>query len=166
MGYADPLLGRLSDLTFALLLSRAGVRWKYTELDGACEIVWPPICGVHLIHVERSQTPGEKMFALRHGFAHVLARHVGDLSFAREGHDWRCFEETVADGFALIDLVADRDLRTRLQDGWTWRDVQGWIGLQLRHYAPRWRPERALARLEFRLLMFAEREGQRAEACR
>ena len=63
----------LSDLTFALLLTRAGVRWRYAPLEGGvCEIVWPPIYGVHLMQIDKHLTTAERRFAMRHGLAHVL----------------------------------------------------------------------------------------------
>src|SRR5579859_5190952 len=105
--YASEDWSPLSDITLSLLLARAGIRWEYTALHGLVEIVWPPICGIHVMLVEKSQLPGEKRFAVRHGLGHVLAGHVAEVSFAHDGHDWSAHEESVADLFAWADLIPE-----------------------------------------------------------
>src|SRR3954469_23382642 len=82
--YADEDWSPLSDLTLALLLKRAGIQWSYAPLAGLCEIVTPPICGMHLMLVESVQTYAERRFAVRHGLAHVLAGHVEEACFVRD----------------------------------------------------------------------------------
>lgn len=166
MLYADPECGRLSDLTLALLLGKLGIRWEYCPLEGLLEVVWPPICGVHLVQLEHDQSPAERRFALRHALGHVLGGHCTDLSYAHDGHDWQSYQETVADGFALLDLVSDVELRDRLTAGWDWRQVRDWTTAQLLTLGPTWDAARTLTRTEERLWMFAEREAERQEEAR
>jgi hypothetical protein len=125
--YADTVMGPLSDLTFAMLLARVGIQWEYRAMEGLCEIVWPPICGVHLVQLEREQTAGEKRLAIRHALGHVLGGHCSDLSYSHDGHDWRSYEETVADLFALVDLVPDYRVEDCLLADWSWTDVRTWV---------------------------------------
>lgn len=164
--YADPVMGQLSDLTFALLLTKFGVRWEYRRMEGICEIVWPPICGIHLLQLNPDQSPQERRFALRHAFGHVLAGHCRDSSYAHDGHHWSTYEERVADGFALIDLLSDVAIRDRLAAGWSWRDLMDWILGELRAFGPTWEWERTYQRTEERLWLYVEREGSRQEVAR
>jgi hypothetical protein len=160
--YADPDCGPLSDLTFVMLLDRVGIRWEYRPMQGLAEIVWPPICGVHLVQLEHRQSPQEKRFAIRHAFGHVIAGHSRDLSYSHDGHDWCSWEETVADQVALIDLVSDVSIADRLHAGWAWGDVTGWIYGELVAYGPGWKADKMEARTEQRLRLFAERHEQLA----
>lgn len=143
----------LSDLTFALLLTRAGVRWRYAPLEGGiCEIVWPPIYGVHLMQIDKHLTTAERRFAMRHGLAHVLDGHLRDLAPAADSGDWRSYEEAVADLFALVDLVPDHQLDSLVQAGIGPDRLEGLVLEEARKYAPDWPPERlshrALLRVE------------------
>jgi hypothetical protein len=146
--YADEDWAPISDLTLALLLKRAGIRWEYAALDGLCEIIAPPICGIHIMLVERAQTPGEKRFAVRHGLAHVLAGHVEEASFVRD-RDPLSHEERVADMFAFADLLPDRMLEEMRAAGYGFFDLSCWVIAQMRLYCPSWR----LTRLHDRLKM-------------
>jgi hypothetical protein len=160
------VLGRLSDLTFGLLLKRLNIRWEYCALDGLLEVVWPPLCGTHLVQLERDQTPAERRFAIRHAAGHVLAGDCAGMTHSHDGHDWRCREETVADGFGLIDLVSDVEIRDRLRAGWDWRETREWVEVQVHAHGPTWAEARVMRRTEDRLWLFVEREGRRAEETR
>lgn len=160
--YADPECGPLSDLTFVMLLDRVGIRWEYRVMEGLCEIVWPPICGVHLVQLASDQSPQEKRFAIRHAFGHVLSGHSRDLSYSHDGHDWRSWEETVADQMALIDLVSDVAISDRLAADWTWDEVRRYVAGELVGYGPGWQPERVEMRIEQRLRLFADRRSELA----
>jgi hypothetical protein len=154
----------LSDLTFALLLTRAGVRWKYAPLEGGiCEIVWPPIHGVYHMQIDKHLTPAERRFAMRHGLAHVLDGHLRDLAPAAEGGDWQTYEETVADLFALVDLVPDHQLDTLVQAGISHLDFEGAVREEAKKYAPEWPEERLSQRAFHRVRMFLSRLGDQAE---
>ena len=153
MAFADDDWSPLSDITLALLLERAGIRWKYLPLEGVAEIVWPPICGRHLMFVERHQAPGERRFAIRHGLAHVLAGHVDEISFARDGHDWRGFEESVADLFAIADLVPDRMLREAEEAGLNPVETGRWVQGEIWRYVPNWPDARIQDRAALRLAL-------------
>lgn len=148
VAYADEDWAPLSDITLALLLKRAGVRWKYAPLEGLCEVVSPPICGIHIMLVERAQTPQERRFAVRHGLGHVLAGHVEESSFVRN-RDPFSHEERVADMFAFADLIPDRKLRELEAARYRPWDISLWTIAQMRGYCPSWR----IGRLNDRLNM-------------
>lgn len=133
VAYATDDWSPLSDITLGLLLRRAGIQWEYVHAEHFGEVVWPPICGTYLLQLNRAQPPAHRRFALRHGLAHVLAGHVADLSFAHDGHHWMCWEERVADAFALADLVPERI---------------GDRAAEVRKYCPEWSEYRLRDRLE------------------
>jgi len=142
----------LSDLTFALLLTRAGVRWRYAPLEGGiCEIVWPPIYGVHLMQIDKHLTTAERRFAMRHGLAHVLDGHLRDLAPAADGGHWETYEEAVADLFALADLVPDHQLDTLVRAGAAHQELEASVREVSRQYAPEWPKERLAQRAFLRV---------------
>lgn len=150
--YADDDWAPLSDITLGLLLRRAGIRWRYAPLAGLAEVVWPPAFGLHLMLVERAQTAGEKRLAMRHGLAHVLAGHLDD--YVRAGdRNWGSYEETVADLFALVDLIPNRMLAELRSAGFTKVERRRWAARELRRYAPRWPAVRIADRIRLRLGM-------------
>lgn len=148
--YADADWSPISDLTLALLLKRAGVAWDYAPLDGLCEIVTPPICGIHLMLVEHLQTPAERRFAVRHGLGHVLAGHVEEAAFVRD-RDPFSHEERVADMFAFGDLLPDRMLAELQAAGYGMFDLSCWVIEQMRRYCPSWKVTRLHDRLNMLL---------------
>ena len=148
--YAGEDWAPISDLTLALLLKRAGVAWDYAPLDGLCEIVTPPICGIHLMLVEHLQTPAERRFAVRHGLGHVLAGHVEEESFVRD-RDPFSHEERVADMFAFADLLPDRKLAELRTAGYRPWDLELWTINEMRRYCPSWKISRLTDRLNMLL---------------
>lgn len=140
----------MSDLTLALLLKRAGIQWRYASLEGLCEVVSPPICGIHIMLVERAQTPAERRFAVRHGLGHVLAGHVEDACFVRD-RDPYSHEERVADLFAFADLIPDRMLEELKAARYGYFDISCWLIEQMRTYCPSWKVTRLHDRLEMLL---------------
>jgi len=144
--YADDDWSPLSDLTLALLLKRAGVRWEYAPLDGLCEIVTPPVCGIHLMLVEGSQTSAEKRFAVRHGLGHVLAGHVEEACFVRD-RDPFSHEERVADLFAFADLIPDRLLTELRKSKYRPWEIEYWLTEEVRRYCPSWSFRRIVDRM-------------------
>lgn len=136
--YASHDWSPLSDLTLALLLRRAGISWSYAPLDGVAEIVWPPVCGVYHLQLEREQTPGERRFATRHGLAHVLAGDVDGVSWADTDHDWPSREETIADLFALADLIPDRMIEEWRVAGFTRPEQHVRLRCEIQRYCPAW----------------------------
>lgn len=153
--YADEDWAPLSDLTLALLLKRAGVQWEYAPLAGICEIVTPPICGIHLMLVEEVQTNAERRFAVRHGLGHVLAGHVEEECFVRD-RDLYSHEERVADLFAFADLLPDRRLQEMRAAGYRPWDLDVWMASEVMRYCPSWRAPRLHDRLNM-LLPLPER---------
>lgn len=154
----------LSDLTFSLLLTRAGVRWRYAPLEGGiCEIVWPPIYGVHLMQIDKHLTTAERRFAMRHGLAHVLDGHLRDLAPAADSGDWRSYEEAVADLFALVDLVPDHHLDTLVQLGASPEKLVESVREETVRYAPEWLEDRLSQRACLRVRMYLGRRGDHEE---
>lgn len=149
--YASEDWAPLSDITLGLLLKRANIAWRYLPLHGLAEIVWPPICGVHIMQLEREQTPGEKRLAVRHGLGHVLAGHVAEMQFSRGDQDVFGLEETVADLFALMDLIPSRTVGELLAAGYRGAELDRWLTCELRRYAPNWSEERMRDRVALRL---------------
>lgn len=151
VAYASDDWSPLSDITLALLFEKVGIRWRHVPLEGLCEIVWPPVCGIYVMHIDRCQTPGQKRFAARHGLGHVLAGHVDDLAFAHDGHDWHGFEETVADLFALVDAIPDRELAELRVAGYESGEIERWVYAEVARWTAGWSPERILDRVALRL---------------
>lgn len=152
----------LSDLTIALLLTRAGVRWKHAPLEGGIsEIVWPPIYGVHFMQIDKHLTLGERRFAMRHGLAHVLDGHLRDLAPAADSGDWRTYEETVADIFALVDLTPDHQLDVLLGFGAGYEELEAWVREEAAKYAQEWPEDRLSHRAKLRVRMYLRRDRSR-----
>ena len=149
--YAHDDWSPLSDITLGLLLRRAGIQWRYCALEHVGEIVWPPVCGIHLLQVDRYESRAGRRFALRHGLAHVLAGHVADLTFAHDGHHWESPEERLADAFALADLIPDRMLREVEAVGFWGEHLERFVTYETRRYVPEWPPERDVDRVLARL---------------
>lgn len=159
---SDAWPGTLSDLTLALLLERVGIRWRHVPLEGLCEVVWPPICGIHVMHVDRLQTPAQRRFAVRHGLGHVLAGHVADLAYAHDGHDWRLHQETVADLFAMMDLIHDERIAQLRTAGYLPAELERWIYADLAaHWTDGWTPERLADRAALRMRIHQEAADDR-----
>lgn len=154
VAYADDDWSPLSDITFALLLKRAGIQWQYQPLRGLVEIVWPPICGVHLILLYDYLAPAERRFAVRHGLAHVLLDHMARGSFARTDHDWREDEEGAADLFALADLVPDRVVQRGIDAGLPRVELERWLQGEIWRYVPSWSAPRLEDRAALRLALW------------
>lgn len=148
--YADVDWSPLSDITLALLLKRAGVEWSYAALDGICEIVTPPICGIHLMLVEGVQTNAAKRFAVRHGLGHVLAGHVEESCFVRD-RDPYSHEERVADLFAFADLIPQRRIDELVAARYGFFDLSCWIIAEMQRCCPSWRVTRLHDRLNMLL---------------
>lgn len=150
----DTWSATLSDLTLALLLSRAGIRWRHAPLEGLCEVVWPPVCGVHVLHVDRCQTTAQRRFAVRHGLGHVLAGHVSNIAYSHDGHAWQLDAETVADLFAMMDLIHDERLGELRAAGYSADELERWIYADLAaHWTADWEPERLADRASLRMAM-------------
>src|SRR5574337_1060676 len=149
----------LSDLTFALLLTRAAVRWRYAPLEGGiCEIVCPAIYGVHLMQVDKHLTTAERRSAMRHGLAHPLDGHLRDLAPAADGGHWETYEEAVADLFALVDLVPDHQLDTLVHAGTAPQELEASVREVTRKYAPEWPEDRLSQRACHRVRMVLSRD--------
>jgi len=152
--YASDDWAPLSDITLGLLLKRAGIQCRYVPDLGITEAVWPPVCGVHVMHLDRAQSPGERRLAVRHGLGHVLADHVADVIFSHDGHDPMGLEETIADHFALVDLISNRQLGDLRKARYTREEMERWSMCEIRRYAPRWSSDRVLDRAYLRVQAF------------
>ena len=149
VAYATYEWSPLSDITLGLLLKRAGIQWRYCALEHIGEIVWPPICGIHLLQVNHAQPRRAQRFALRHGLAHVLAGHVSDLTFAHDGRHWSTPEEELADAFAFADLIPVRMIYEAQASGFRGIDLVRWTRAEIRRYCRGWPEERIHDRLQF-----------------
>ncbi len=156
VAYADDDWSPLSDITLALLLNRSGIRWKHVPLQGLVEIIWPPLCGIHVVLGHDYLAPGERRFAARHGLAHVLAGDSQQRMYARSDHDWRKDAEGVADLFAIADLIPDRMIREALAAGLSPVETERWMQGEIWRYVPSWSPARLEDRAELRMALFQE----------
>ncbi len=151
--YADDVWAPISALDLELLLERAHILVEQLPLHGPAEIVWPAICGIYSMFVERMQTKGEKALAMRHGLGHVLA---GDLTDASCNHDcshWSDFEEAAADLFAMVDLIPKRMLIEWQAVCETPGELEVYVAAELRRYVPDWPDERIADRVMLRLAL-------------
>lgn len=100
------------------------------------------------MQLAKGQPYCERRFALRHGLAHVLAGHALERVWRQEGPS---LEESVADLFALADLIPNRLLADRVD---TWRLPEGRILAELMaevlQFAPDWSPDKVLDRVRLR----------------
>lgn len=146
--YADDDWSPLSDITLALLLERAGIRWRYIPMEGVTEVVWPPLHGIHIMHLRKGQPYAQRRFAARHGLAHVLAGHALDNVWSREGGPSQ--EERVADLFALADLMPDRELDPVMTSGMTASFIRAHMMAQVLEFAPQWDPPKLIDSVNLR----------------
>ncbi len=151
--YADDDWAPISDINLQLLLRRAGIRVHQLPLYGPAEIVWPAICGTHLMYVERMQTAGEKSLAIRHGLGHVLAGDLADPSCNHDCSHWSGFEEAEADGFAMVDLIPNRLLMQWQAVCETQAELEGYVRDELCRYVPNWPADRVADRVRLRLAL-------------
>lgn len=156
VAYSDDDWSPLSDITLALLLDRAGIRWKYVPLRGLVEIIWPPLCGIHVILGHEYLAPGERRFAVRHGLAHVLVGDSHERMYARSEREWDTESEGIADLFAIADLVPDRVIREVLAAGLNPVEVERWIQGEIWRYVPNWPEARINDRAARRWDLFQE----------
>lgn len=145
--YADDDWSPLSDITMALLLERAGIHWQYLPSEGLTEVVWPPVCGIHIMQLAKGQPYAERRFAIRHGLGHVLAGHAMERVWRQEGPSQ---EEAVADLFALADLMPDRELAKLVDDGMSETMTRAYLLGRILEYAPYWPTEKVLDRVNLR----------------
>jgi len=142
----------LGDLDLARLLRGCWIEWRYVDrIDGegkVVEAVFPPMLGIHVMLLARAQTPGVRRFGLRHGLAHVL--HGDNVAFVTGG-TWDCFEETVADLFACLDVLPDWRLDELRQAGYSEQDIEHWCYGELSAWTSDWDPERLRERVWLRL---------------
>ena len=134
VAYATYEWSPLSDITLGLLLKRAGIQWRYFALEHIGQIVWPPVCGIHLLQVNHQQSRVARRFALRHGLPHVLAGHVSDLTFPHDGHHWSTPEEELADAFAFGDLIPRRLVDEAEASSFRGIDLVRWMRAEIRRY--------------------------------
>jgi uncharacterized protein DUF955 len=123
------------------------VRWRYCAMDGLAEIIWPPVCGIHIMHLAKGQPYAERRFAMRHGLAHVLAGHAMDRVWRQTGPS---MEEAEADLFALADLMPDRELAGVVDAHLSDDMLRAYLMARILEYAPHWMPERVLDRVNLR----------------
>ena len=155
-GYAGPFSPVRTD-QLSGLLARTGCHVEVFAFQSATVAMTLPRCaGVYPILLNRGAERTDRVFALRHELAHVLAGDVETaLYLSDEG--FMSAEERVADLFALADLVP----------GW-WIDwvsgdaPQGELGEEvaqaIAEFAEGWTGERAIDRARLRLRLYREWE--------
>jgi hypothetical protein len=124
--YAD-IFSPLGDEQLAESLRRASVLCRLDAMGAReQELLTPPIFGRYVMTISNELTPQQRAFAIRHGFGHVTAGHVAEITLLSTSRDWFTHEERVADLFALADLIPF------------------WLLEQLRRGQTGWRPMRKL----------------------
>jgi hypothetical protein len=113
----------------------------------------PRCAGVYTILINRSAERTDRVFAIRHEIAHVVAGECDEAVFlADEGY--MSSSERVADLFALSDLVPGWWIETLRRGHTPWRDVREEVVLAISEYAEDWCAERLHDRATLRLAMF------------
>lgn len=116
-------------------------------MQGIAEIVWPPVCGIHIMHLAKGQPYVERRFAIRHGLGHVLAGHAMERVWRQEGSS---MEEAVADLFALADLLPDRELAHIVDADVSEMMIRAHLMGRVLEHAPNWTPDKVLERVSLR----------------
>jgi len=153
--YAGPLAPvRIDQVTELLRAAGCHVETFHFQSDTVA-MVLPRCEGVYPILINRAAEHTERVFALRHELAHVLAGDVDEPVFlANEGY--MAAEERVADLFALADLVPAWWIGEIRRGGTPWREVKRQIALAVAEYAETWPPQRFGDRAELRLRLYRE----------
>lgn len=140
----------------AELLRRSGCHVEvFPFRSSVTAMALPPYRGRYPILLNRTAQRTDRMFALRHELAHVLAGDVEEATFlASEGYMSK--EERAADLFALVDLLPTWLLRLMRRQRLSW----GAIAAEIRHgvglYGGDWPKERVADRTALRIRLFNE----------
>lgn len=118
-------------------------------MEGVLEVAWPSAFGRHLLQLSKDQHHDARRFALRHGLAHVLAYHT-DIASPDDG-SWHSFEETVADLFAIVDIIPDVKLEELREAGYSEREIEHWCYGEIAMWTCDWPGERITDRVRLRL---------------
>lgn len=104
----------------------------------------------------RDRKPGEtaeaRDFRLRHALGHVLDAHTPVSRAVADSQDWYGYEESVADLFALMDLLPDATLDEWAAQGRTESEMMWAAFCETKRYCPRWSKARIEDRLRLRFL--------------
>lgn len=139
----------------SLLLSRSGCHLEIFPFRSRTVAMSLPRCaGVYPILLNSAAERVDRLFALRHELAHVLAGDLDGVVFLSE-EGWTSGAERVADLFALADLVPTWWIQ------WVQRSAAGEaeaaadLSQAVAEYAEDWPVERLADRVRLRLALFA-----------
>lgn len=152
LAYADDDWSPVSDISLELLAKLARIDIHKLALpETILELVAPETAGRFPLVLNRTHDWGAKRFALRHGIGHVLAHHVDEVAFLAAGDDFMAHEERVADVFALVDAIPDRQLYELRQAGYSAVEIERWVYAEIGRWTSGWEPERIRDRTTLRL---------------
>lgn len=140
----------LSDLLFAFLVRRCWIEYEYIAELGFVEVIWPPAFGAHQMSLSADLSIDARRFACRHGMAHVLAGHT-----VGPAHDagWSSWDETLADLFALLDVIPDHRIEELRAEGLNEAELERWVYAEVARWTCGWwPPERLAERVKLRLI--------------
>jgi hypothetical protein len=152
--YAGPLAPVRTD-QLSRMLERAGCHVEIFPFASTTVAMTLPRCaGVYPIFVNRATERTDRVFALRHELAHVLAGDVdGAVFLADEGY--MAPAERAADLFALADLVPAWWLRW-VEDGAAPGEAESEVAQAVFEFAEGWPADRAADRASLRLRLFRD----------
>lgn len=151
--YAGPFSPVRTDQISALLVSLDCHLEIFPFSSDTIAMTLPRCAGFYTILINRSVERTDRMFAIRHEMAHVIAGECDEAVFlADEGY--MSSSERVADLFALSDLVPGWWIEDLRRGQTAWRDVREEIVLAITEYAEDWCAERLHDRASLRLAIF------------
>lgn len=154
IGYAD-IFSPLPDEQLVDAMKRSAVLLRVDKLGTKDqELVTPPIYGRYIMTVSKSLDRRRRGFAARHGFGHVVAGHVSQVTFLSSERDWMTHEERVADLFALADVVPFWLISDLRKSRTSWRAVKHMITRTIRQYTIDWSEGRVDDRATLRVTLF------------
>lgn len=152
--YAD-IFSPLVDEKLAVSLRQAHILCRVDEMGNMeQELLTPPIFGRYVMTISKALDPRQRAFAMRHGFGHVMAGHVAEITFLSTSRSWLTHEERVADLFALADVIPFW-LIEDLKRGMTgWRPLRKWIHKTVGHHTVGWTDGRLDDRATLRIGLY------------
>lgn len=154
--YAGPASPLRTD-QLARLLSAAGCRVEvFPFLSTTVAMTLPRCAGVHPVFLNRAAERTDRVFALRHELAHVLAGDVEGAVFLTDDGVMSP-EERAADLFALADLVPGWWLEWVGENTASPGEMEAEVAGAVAEFAEAWPAERMVDRARLRLRLYEER---------
>lgn len=114
-----------------------------------------PDAGQHLIVLDTGCLKGDRIFTIRHEFAHILAGEVEDAMYLTS-EDTMSFSERRADLFALADVTPTWLMTWRKRKVRTWKALTLEVVQSYRELTEGWSEQRLWDRAKLRVLLFRE----------